>query len=96
MNIREGARRIQYVGRLALSLAAAAFVLLILGFLIVHYTDAALSRPRHPIDFPVAAVLVLLCVYPAIFGTLFLITGWIVEGFAQPPHETTAREQSGD
>jgi hypothetical protein len=88
MNIREGARRMQYIGRIALSLTAAAFVLIILVALIGHYTSK--------FTFPFFPATLLLCFYPAPIGTLFLVTGWIVEGFAEPQPNSTAHEHAGD
>jgi hypothetical protein len=88
MNIREGARRMQYTGRMILSLAAAAFVLIILVAIISHYTEAFF--------FPGFQFIIVLAFFPAIFGTLLLIAGWITEGFAQPQHDPTPHEPAGD
>jgi ABC-type multidrug transport system permease subunit len=86
MNIREGARRMQYIGRIVLSLTAAAFVLIILVSMIGYYTSL----------FPPPLAIILLCFFPAILGTLFLATGWIVEGFALPPQDSSAGEHARD
>lgn len=86
MNIREGARRIQFIGRIALSISATAIILIILAALINRYISA--------FSFPFFGVIALLCIYPAIIGTLFLVTGWIVEGFAEPMRNNTAHEDA--
>jgi hypothetical protein len=84
MNIHEGARRIQKVGRALLAFAAAALVFCIVIAVIARITtvDPGLAFAGFPL-------LLLLCLYPALLGTAFLVVGWIVEGFAMPPDYTS-------
>lgn len=77
MNVLEGARRIKYIGRVGLAIAAAAFVF---GLI-----TAAISSFTGIMPLVYLPILVLGCLYPAIFGAIFLVVGWIVEGFATPP-----------
>jgi hypothetical protein len=87
MNILEGARRIQYVGRVALAIAAAVFAFSLIATLIGYFTSSS-----GFLGVAILPILIVLCLYPTIFGTIFLVIGWIVEGFATPPKT----ESSGD
>ena len=86
MNIREGARRMKYTGRLILSLAFAALLVIILFTLIARNTST--------FPFPFFPLFIMLWLFPTIFGTLLVITGWIVEGFAEPSHDSAAIKHS--
>jgi hypothetical protein len=80
MNIREGARRIQLVGRSLLYFAGICIVLAVLGGLIGHY-----SASMNPVSVGLVSLFGAISVYTALFGTAILILGWIIEGFAIPP-----------
>ena len=80
MNIREGARRMKYVGRLMLSIAFVALLLIILATLIANYA--------RTVNFPFFPLFIVLWLWPTILGAAFLIASWIIEGFAQPPHDS--------
>ena len=88
MNIREGARRIKYIGRLMLSLAFAALLVIILFTLIARYAST--------FNFPFSPLFIVLWLWPTIIGTMFVIAGWILEGFAEPPSNSTAHEHARD
>jgi uncharacterized integral membrane protein len=88
MNIREGARRIQYTGRLMLTIAFVALLLIILATLIANYTST--------FHFPFFPLFIVLWLWPTILGALFLVTGWIVAGFAEPPHDSSVHEHARD
>jgi hypothetical protein len=78
MNIPEGARRIQYVGRIMLIFSAGGFTLILLITLLARFSNAVPG-----IAFGIIPALVL-SLYPGFIGLMFLIVGWIVEGFATP------------
>jgi hypothetical protein len=83
MNILKGARRIQYVGRVGLAIAAAMFAFGLITGLIAYFTGR--------VSFAILPA-VFLCFYPAIFGTIFLVIGWIVEGFATPSNTESSAD----
>jgi uncharacterized protein YacL len=90
MNIREGARRIKYVGNTTLKFTSCGLVLALILALLEHYTDLALT-----LHWPLMPVILLLF-FASLLATLFLLAGWIIEGFAMPPHNSTAREHARD
>jgi uncharacterized integral membrane protein len=90
MNIREGARRIKYVGSFAL-IVATFFLIIGLALTAIKHANNAALLPAH-VFFPV----IILLFYLAIIGALFLVAGWIIEGFAEPPRPSTRRDHAGD
>jgi hypothetical protein len=88
MNILEGARRIQKVGRVAMavSMVAAISTLCLLGV-------SSVTLGSFHINLMVMPLFLFFSIYPVIIGTIFLVMGWIVEGFAMPPSKSHA---SGD
>jgi hypothetical protein len=86
MNIQEGARRMKYTGRVMLFIAFVALLLIILATLIANYA--------RTFNFPFFPLFIVLWMWPTLLGGVFLIAGWIVEGFALPPHDSTAIKHS--
>ena len=91
MNIREGARRIKFVGNTTLILSSFGLALTLILSLLERYSDLALSTRLWPL---MPIILLLGCA--SIFATLLLLAGWIVEGFAQPYADSKAQHHPGD
>jgi hypothetical protein len=83
MNIREGARRIQFVGRSLLYFAGTLLVLGMIASLVGHLTAGSSYRDVGLV-INGAVVLAVIAVYFALPGIALLVLGWIVDGFGKP------------
>jgi uncharacterized membrane protein YvlD (DUF360 family) len=81
MNIREGASRIKFIGNTTLKFTSCGLVLALILALLEHYTPLGLT-----LHLPLMPVIILLFL-ASILAMLFLLAGWIIEGFAQPSND---------
>jgi len=82
MNVREGALRMQRVGRGILFFATATLVLTIVIGIVMHFA-ANMGASVFLLGTAIPLVMYL-SFFPALCGGLLWIAGWIVEGFAMP------------
>jgi hypothetical protein len=90
MNIREGARRIRSIGLIATTIAT--FFLVIAFVLVIIQNVTGASPLLHFGLMPIIIVLI----FVSFLGTAFLVTAWIVEGFAKPLRDTLPNEHPAD
>ena len=81
MNLLEGARRMQLVGKIANLTAIGLIVLCVVAGLILSHTNAALSSLGSG---PISAILAVGGCYLLAGGALLWVAGFILEGFALP------------
>jgi hypothetical protein len=87
MNVREGAFRMQRVGRGIVFIATASAVLSIIIGIVTHFISGTNSVLL--LGFAIPGFLYL-SLFPALCGGLLWIAGWIVEGFAMPNNSSTS------
>ena len=93
MNLFEGARRMQVVGK---TITFVGIGLMLLG-LLAALVLATLGTARLPVGIEPAAGMLIMVVgfWPLLFGGLLWIAGWILEGFVKPKetHELSRTER---
>ena len=84
MNIREGARRIRYVGNTTWKFTSSGLALALIGppRAAPPQSCPGLHQPLMPI--------ILILGLGSTLASLLLLASWIVEGFAQPTRDTSA------
>ena len=80
MNVLEGARRMQVVGK-TINLTTAGFMLL--GFVVSLILNATGTAAMLPPALS-GMMLIIAGVWPLLLGGILWIAGWILEGFATP------------
>jgi len=88
MNVREGALRMQRVGRGILFFATATLVLTIVIGIVMHFA-ANMGASVFLLGTAIPLVMYL-SFFPALCGGLLWIAGWIVEGFAMPKSDSAS------
>jgi hypothetical protein len=77
MNVLEGSRRMQRLGRVGVLFACVVVTLTVLIAVVGYFMG-------HWFEINALPLVALLAVYPALGGGILWMAGWIVEGFATP------------